>query len=390
MIDDNTSNEFPLTGEGEMIPQFLPNDLWFGEDVEPYRLDFAKPYTPPKFLLSWNGIGFAPLGGIQAITGQAGNGKTMTIAQMIAAVLGGDFGGLKYELGEDQPNPTVLYIDTEMEESNTIAMKNRVLTMTSRTVGENYDDFIVLMLREATSKQDKVSAAKMRWRLTLKAIYQYKPTVAFIDGLLDVVEDFNSNSECQELIYKCMQAASHYGISLWCLVHQNPGADKLVGHLGSMLERKVTDIFVTKKDKNDTTGDATFTVHQMKARGRDVPDWKFKVLPVGGWGVPEQLNNEPKLNDTPDNIKEWLKVGRFDIEWPATKEKIKTIFKNRGGVTSNPALLDNLRIAINRRFIIEQPKETRAKGQTHIKYILNPEEFPDDNPFGAQTEDVPF
>ena len=160
--------------------------------------------------------------------------------------------------------------------------------------------------------------------------------------------------------------------------------------MGSMLERKVTDIFVTKKDKNDTTGDATFTVHQMKARGRDVPDWKFKVLPVGGWGVPEQLNNEPKLNDTPDNIKEWLKVGRFDIEWPATKEKIKTIFKNRGGVTSNPALLDNLRIAINRRFIIEQPKETRAKGQTHIKYILNPEEFPDDNPFGAQTEDVPF
>ena len=128
----------------------------------------------------------------------------------------------------------------------------------------------------------------------------------------------------------------------------------------------------------------------MKARGRDIPDWKFKVLSVGGWGIPEQLNNEPKLNDTPDNIKEWLKVGRFDIEWPATKDKIKTIFKNRGGVTSNPALLDNLRIAINRRFIIEQPKETRAKGQTHIKYILNPEEFPDDNPFGAQTEDVPF
>ena len=388
---ERESNNLPDINEGQKIPDFLPKEDWFGVQVEPYRLDFTKPYKPPKYLLSWNGIGFAPLGGIQAITGQAGNGKTMTIAQMIAAVLGGDFGGLKYELSESNPNPTVLYIDTEMEESNTIAMKNRVLTMTGRIVGENYDDFIVMMLREATSKEEKVSAAKMRWRLTLKAIYQYKPTVCFIDGLLDVVEDFNSNSECQELIYKCMQAATHYGISLWCLVHQNPGADKLVGHLGSMLERKVTDIFVTKKEKNDTTGDATFNVHQMKARGRDIPDWKFKVLPVGGWGMPEQLNTEPKLNDTPDHIKAWLLAGRYDIEWPATKEKIKEIFKNRGGVNNRTAQNDNMKVALNRRFVIEQPKETRTKGQNYVKFILNPQEFPNDDPFGKPNEEkAPF
>jgi hypothetical protein len=284
----------------------------------------------------------------------------------------------------------VLYIDTEMEEANTIAMKNRVLSMTGRTVGEQYDDFIVIMLREASSQDKHVSAAVMRWRLTLKAIYQYQPTVAFIDGLLDVVNDFNSNTECQELIYKCMQAATHYGISLWCLVHQNPGNDKLVGHLGSMLERKVTDIFVTKKEKNDTTGDATFNVHQLKARGRDIPDWKFKVLPVNGWGVPEQLNSEPKLNDNPENIKQWLTAGRYDIEWPATKEKIKTILKNRGGVTNKPAQDDNMRVAINRRFIIEQPKETRTKGQNYTKYILNPEEFPDDKPFDEMNGEAPF
>ena len=381
----------PPIDTGIQIPTFLSQDEWFGEDVEPYLLDFTKPYTPPRYLLSWNGIGFAPLGGIQAITGQAGNGKTMTIAQMIAAILGGEFGGLRYELGEDIKEPRVLYIDTEMEESNTIAMKNRVLTMTGRDVGVQYDDFVVLMLREAQSKDNKTSAALMRWRLTLKALYQYRPTVAFIDGLLDVVNDFNSNTECAETIYKCMQAATHYNISLWCLVHQNPGADKLVGHLGSMLERKVTDIFVTKKDKNDTTGEATFNVHQMKARGRDVPDWKFRVLPVGGWGVPEQLNTEPKLNDAPENIKAWLTTGRYDIEWPASKDKIKSIFKNRGGVANKPAQDDNMKVALNRRFIIPQPKETRAKGQTHIKYILNPEEFPDDDPFGKPTEEkVPF
>ena len=359
------------------IPNFLSKDNWFGVDVTPYRLDFTKPYKPPKYLLSWSGIGFAPLGGIQAITGQAGNGKTMTIAQMIAAILAGEYGSLQYMLSEEIPEPRVLYIDTEMEESNTIAMKNRVLTMTKRTVGEDYDDFVVLMLREATSDENKVSAAIMRWRLTLKAIYEFKPTVCFIDGLLDVVNDFNSNTECQELIYKCMQAATYYNISLWCLVHQNPGADKLVGHLGSMLERKVTDIFVTKKEKNATTGDATFTCHQMKARGRDIPDWKFQVLPVMGWGIPEQLAQEPRKNDAPDTIKQWLDAGRYDIDWPATKDQIKTIFKNRGGQKHNPSLIDDITVALNRRFIIEQAPETRTKGQKYVKFVLNPEYFPE-------------
>lgn len=370
--------------------RFLSADDWMSVDPTPFRLDFTKPYTPPQYTLSWNGVGFAPLGGIHAVTGQAGNGKTMTLAQMMATFLCGEYGNMHYALAEEIPHPKVLYIDTEMEEANTIAVKNRVLTMASRDYAQSYDDFIVLMLREVASETKGITAAIERWRMTLKALYIYRPTVAFIDGLLDVVNDFNSNIECQEIIYKCMQAASHYHISLWCLVHQNPGADKLVGHLGSMLERKVTDIFATKKDKNDTTGEAVFTVHQMKARGRDIPDWKFRVLPVDGWGRPEQLNTEPKLNDNPQNIREWLFTGRNDIEWPATKEKIKTIFRDRGGVKNKPAQDDDMTVALNRRFVIPQPPETRAKGQTHIKYILNPEEFESDKPFGEVGEVAPF
>lgn len=388
-MENERDDRLPPLPTAEDIPTFLQGDEWYGEDVTPYLLDFTKPYERPKYTLRWNDIGFAPLGGIQAITGQAGNGKTMTIAQFIAAILGGEFGGLQYGLAEEIPNPKVLYIDTEMEEANTIAMKNRVLTMTNRIVGQKYDDFVVVMLREASNTKN-TSSAVLRWRLTLKALYEFKPTVAFIDGLLDVVNDFNSNTECQEIIYKCMQAATHYGISLWCLVHQNPGADKLVGHLGSMLERKVTDIFVTKKEKNDITGEASFKVHQMKARGRDVPDWQFRIMPVAGWGVPEQLTVQPKKNDDPETIKAWLEQGRYDIEWPATKEKIKSIFKNRGGQTHKPSQDDDMTVALNRRFVIEQPAETRTKGQKYIKFVLNPAEFPDDHPLGEPTEEVPF
>lgn len=382
-MEEKQQNIIPTLGEGEQVPTFLASDKWFGVDTAPYLLDFSKAYQAPRYTLSWNGIGFAPLGGIHAVTGQSGHGKTMTLAQFIAAILNGEFGNLKYELKEEIPEPRVLYIDTEMEEANTIAMKNRVLSMCDRKIDQNFDDFIVLMLREAQSDDNNTKQALQRWRLTLKALYEYRPTVCFIDGLLDVVNDFNNNTECAETIYKCMQAATHYGISLWCLVHQNPGGDKLVGHLGSILERKVTDIFRTAKEKNNTTGLATFTVKQLKARGRDVPDWKFQVLPITGWGMPEQLNAVPSENDTPENIKRWLSDGRDDIEWPATKEQIKAIFKNRGGVKNKPAQDDNMKVALARRFIIVQEPGTMKKGQTHPKYILNPFEFPnnDELPF---------
>jgi hypothetical protein len=49
-----------------------------------------------------------------------------------------------------------------------------------------------------------------------------------------------------------------------------------------------------------------------------------------------------------------------------------------------------MKVAINRRFVVEQPKETRIKGQNYVKYILNPEEFPDDKPFDEMNGEAPF
>ena len=374
------SNKIPLPGQPEPTPDFLKGDQWFNENVSPYVLDFEKAYQAPRFTLSWNGIPFAPLGGIHAITGQAGNGKTMTLAQFMAAILCGEYGSLSYELTDYIPHPRVLYIDTEMEEANMIAVKNRVMSLCGRPINEKNPDFTVIMLREVPETQDangnKVPSSVNRWRMTLKAIWEYKPTAVFIDGLLDVVADFNDNKECQEIIYKCMQVASHYNISVWCIVHQNPGGEKLVGHLGSFLERKVTDVFQTKKDKNDKTGDVTFTVSQKKARGRDVQDWQFRVLPIDSWGRPEQLAPpEPVVGDTPEEIRKWFVELATEIKWPATIKDIKDAFRKHDYQKNSDKLQMDMTIAKNRRFIIEQPKDEMEKGQRTPKFYLNQAEF---------------
>ena len=375
------------------VPDFLISDNWFNENVDQYVLDFEKAYEAPRYTLSWNDIPFAPLGGIHAITGQAGNGKTMTLAQFMAAILCGEYGSLRYELGDMIPHPRVLYIDTEMEEANTIAVKNRVMSLCGKPINEKNSDFTVIMLREVPETVDtngvRTPSSVNRWRMTLKAIWEYKPTAVFIDGLLDVVADFNDNKECQEIIYKCMQVASHYNISVWCIVHQNPGGEKLVGHLGSFLERKVTDVFQTKKDKNDKTGDVTFTVSQKKARGRDVQDWQFRVLPVDSWGRPEQVEPvqpiERVTGDPIDVVERWFREAKDRVEWPATRKTIKEIIiRDYGKQTNKPKQDIDLQMLINKRILVES--SVKQNGY----FLLIPSEDKD-MPFEAQDNgEVPY
>ena len=149
--------------KAQQPPDFLIGDEWFDVDVSKDYLDFTKPHEKPHKTLSMDGIPFAPLKGIHALTGQSGHGKTMLFTQFMAAILCGEYGGLRYELSDIIPRPSVLYIDTEMEEENTIGVKNRVCELINRNPQQSYDDFKILMLRETEEAID-------RWRKTLKAI----------------------------------------------------------------------------------------------------------------------------------------------------------------------------------------------------------------------------
>ena len=250
------------------VDTFLQEDEWQSVSTEGKYLDPKEKYIRPRYTLSYNGVPFAPLGGIHGLTGQPGHGKTFTFTQLIVAILRGEFYGLRYELSRDIPQPKVLYIDTEMEKGNTQLVMLRVYEMMGWEKGSEQEQFKILWLRE------EVKAVE-RWKLTLKAINELKPTVVFLDGLIDVVGDFNDNKECQAIIYKCMATASHYGLSMWCLLHENPGSTKMVGHAGSFLERKATDVLKTKKDKE--SGVVQFEVSQSKARARDLDAWTFTV-----------------------------------------------------------------------------------------------------------------
>jgi hypothetical protein len=320
MSEEN--NKIPLPGEPEPKPDFLQGDDWFQADVSSDFLDFDEPYKPPRYTMEREGVPFADVGELHIISGKPGNGKTGLMSQLEAATLGRQFGNtIAREVGHivrdkqgniingEDNRPTfqvrstrILHIDTEQGKDDTIAFKNRVIAMAGVDKQVAKEHFFILRLRDTELAQD-------RWKKILKAIWTVQPTDIFLDGMLDIVEDYNDQKECQPIIRKCMMLATYYDTSLWAVLHENPMVDKLVGTLGSITQRKVSEIFTVVKVKqsdlkeNDRRADLPdiyFRVKQNKARGRDVNDWLFRyVTNEGGWGQPIEIkDNGIKVADS--------------------------------------------------------------------------------------------
>ena len=376
----NEENNIPLPGAMDPQPQksdFLQGDDWFDADISGDFLDFDKPYRPPRYTMERDGVPFADVGEIHIISGKPGNGKTGLMAQLIAATLGGRFGntvarkvGHKVNGSDDfHELPTrILYVDTEQGEDDTIGFKNRIISMSGVSKDEAKEHLKILRLRDTELAQD-------RWRKILKSIWQVQPTDIFLDGMLDIVEDYNDQKECQPIIRKCMMMATHYDTSLWAVLHENPMVDKLVGTLGSITQRKVSEIFTVIKvkqadlkpnDQRPDLPDIYFRVKQNKARGKDVADWLFQyVTNAGGWGQPVEIEDNGQR--IPDNDKAAQKDQQEKQEaddyfkaynWTsagATYTDLERHLKSKG-VTSNRKISTLFNIAMEAGIVYKSDK----------------------------------
>ena len=390
--------------ESARQPTFLQGDDWIDVDISGDFLDFDKPYRPPRYTMEREGVPFADVGEIHIISGKPGNGKTGLMSQLIAATLGGRFGntiarkvGHKVNGSEDffELPTRILYVDTEQGEDDTIAFKNRVISMSGVNKEYAKEHLNILRLRDT-------ELAKDRWRKILKAIWKVQPTDIFLDGMLDIVEDYNDQKECQPIIRKCMMLATHYDASLWAVLHENPLVDKLVGTLGSITQRKVSEIFTVIKVKqadlkpNEQRPDMPeiyFRVKQNKARGKDVSDWLFQyVTNAGGWGQPVEIqDNGAKVVDNKEMqfIKEAddrFKTFNFP-QWGASYTDLEKHLRAQG-ITSNRKIGHLFDVAKEAGILVKNEKK---------KYRYNglnkdiPDDYTPDLPFqGTEENKAPF
>ena len=226
---------------------------------------------------------------------------------------------------------------------------------------------------------DTEPAWKKRRRLIRMAIDVLNPDIVFIDGVRDIIGDFNDNAQSSELVQELMALAEKRGICIWNVLHMNPrpGNDdesKMRGHLGTELGNKVTDTIASVKSK--TASGVTFTVKQLDARGKDMEDWKFEVTDqAGALGIPRIIagsTTTPKKiePDSNEDILKWINEANSRYEWPMTRGEIKkTIFGEIGGQKNHDIQQLDLQVSINLKYLVES---TLKAGNG--SYMLQPAE----------------
>ena len=384
MNDESNNNILPETRSHEQI-------LW--DTLRPYLLDPRENYPEPYTMLEFNGVPFAKVGGLAAISGQKKNGKSFVLTQLMAAILGcGNERTKQYLPGLTVPDrtieylghlPKVLYVDTEMEKLSSAKVLRRVHWLCGWDMKEPNDRFAVLWLK-SMPKDDMAKPYKRRYELIRMAIDAIQPDVVFIDGLRDLLASINDEESGTTILDELGTLAEERRMNIWLALHQNPGkaADsdeaKMRGWIGTELGNKVSDTLISIKSKKPEG--VTFTVKQQDARDKDMDDWTFEITEdAGQLGVPRIITKGTNLNskskeqpqcDDPRQIRGWIEQAKDQYEWPMSRVQIKsTVFGEIGGQKNKDKQQADLMAAINMGYL----EETTLKSGGH--YMLQPPEY---------------
>ena len=245
------------------------------DEKERYLIDLSKEYTEPNFLIKSNGAGVLARGDIAAIKAKSKSGKSFVCSIFASVVLGTPWGDLQPTLEGGR----VLYFDTEQNKLNTAKLAKRVHALCNFDIHSNSDKFKCYALRQMDMK-DRLPFIKKR-------IEEEKPALAVIDGIVDLLQDFNDIKQSSDVIQALMQISADNDCSVLFVLHENKTDTNMRGHIGSMAVQKCADVFQIEK-----RNDGTFNVTECECRNIPISDFSFAI---DSYGIPRPMQTQKQL-----------------------------------------------------------------------------------------------
>lgn len=205
------------------------------------KANYQPPKEPPILTIKGN-----PIGNKQSFVcfqGLPKAGKSLFITSSIAsAFMSNDIFGMKITLPENKNR--IAYFDTEGSEYDFYQIVNRLQWQTNRNnLPENLDMF--------NTREDSPAE-------TIELINQYLKEngecgCLIIDGVLDLVNDFNNVVECNLVIQWLKKITKNYNMLVMVVLHLGKKDKNSLGHLGSFLDRKSQSVLIIEKENNIMT-----------------------------------------------------------------------------------------------------------------------------------------
>lgn len=223
------------------------------------------------YVLLVDGIGKLSKGNISAWQGIAKSKKTFGITLTVAGLVRGESIHPKF-----QPvvNGKLIWIDTEQSPYDAQKVTKRLYAMCGSD--ENLL-FYALRKYNAKVRVQKIEAILERYKGEIDCLV--------IDGIRDLIIDFNDPVESSEITTKLMAWSIDYNIHISVVLHANKSDGNMRGHLGTELENKCETVFAVKKDEQ--LKDVSH-IEEKFGRGKNIEPFQFKV---NSDGLPELVDD---------------------------------------------------------------------------------------------------
>ena len=267
------------------------------EKKEDFVIKDNIDYPDPEYLIAIRDTPTMPRGNLVALSAKWKNGKTFFCDIISAVFLGTDrFPGLR----SLRLRGKVQVFDTEQAVSDTARIRNIIKRLTGERRNE---DFEVFCLRNALiDKINDDDKEVSRYEFIEQSIKHYNPDLVIIDGIADLIYNYNDVIESQQVVNNLAALANEMNCCIVVVMHQNKSRqDKsMKGHLGTMLFQKCSDVFNIEKVSN------LFIVSHAVSRHRQCDDFIFKI---DAEGIPEDASADKREADMLRQQQEGMKVA---------------------------------------------------------------------------------
>ena len=215
--NDVNANDLTIEGIEEGIKKTVEQDTSHKPKYLSCVIDLSVDIPEPIPVLKQEQIVIFTRGNISAIGGKAKSRKTFLVALLASDYL-------------KNFDNKMLIVDTEMAPAYTCNTVKRIHRLMNWETNQNNERLTFLNLREYTNKE--------RISIIQEAIEYIRPELIFIDGIRDLVEDFNKIDESYNVVNILMRLSTQYDCHICSVLHENRINEQLRGHLGSEIINK--------------------------------------------------------------------------------------------------------------------------------------------------------
>lgn len=245
-----------------------------------YEVYADEEVSDEQYLLTINDKPFMGRNSIVTVTGKPKVGKTYISSSIVGALLNGNYLGMQSHLKADE-TVKIVFFDTEQKKGRTQIVQKRINKICNHD--ESYiDDRLIMLNVRALSPEERTKVLE-------ETILDVMPTLVVIDGIRDLLRDFNDIDESGQIIDFLLRMTADTGIAILVVIHQNKADTNARGHLGSELMNKSDTVIELKAQSNKS-------INISPTYCRDVPFDEF-AMRINEEGLPELCELTNKKNE---------------------------------------------------------------------------------------------